>query len=347
MTDESRVTLASVAAKAGVSLTTISKVLNGHADVAPATRARVEELLRRSGYRRRGSGRRSRAVELVLPDLHGPLSLEVIDGVREAAAAAGHSLTLSVTGNGNGAGRDGDASWLDAVLEHRPAAVIVYAGIAAEIREILRSRDIPVVLVEPADAADPSVPAIGVAHWSAAVTATRHLIDLGHRRIAAISGPDTVVGSHARLDGYRSAMHLAGLSVPDGWARFEELEARAGERVAFDLLRSSQPPTAILAGSDMQALGVLNAARAAGLRIPDDLSLVGYDDQPVSTSSSPTLTTVHQPLRELGIAATRLALRLEDPQATEPTRLDLAATLVLRDSTAPPPQASTTLETSP
>lgn len=342
MADDARVTLASVAAEAGVSLTTISKVLNGHPDVAPATRARVEELLRHSGYRRRGSGRRSRSVELVLPDLHGPLSLEVIDGVREAAAASGHSLTLTVSGNGSVP----HGSWLDAVLERRPAAVIVYAGVATEVREILGSRDIPVVVVEPADAADPSVPAIGVAHWSAAVTAARHLIDLGHRRIAAISGPAAVVGSHARLDGYRSAMHLAGLPVPDGWARFEELNAQAGERAAFDLLRLRNPPTAILAGSDMQALGVLNAAHANGLHIPDDLSLVGYDDQPVSISSSPRLTTVHQPLRELGIAAARLALRLRDQEGIEPTRLDLAATLVLRDSTAPPRDPSTTLEIS-
>ncbi|MFC5858724.1 LacI family DNA-binding transcriptional regulator [Agromyces flavus] len=159
-----------------------------------------------------------------------------------------------------------------------------------------------------------------------------------------MSGPDAVVGSHARLDGYRSAMHLAGLPVPEGWARFEELDAEAGERVALELLRSSHRPTAILAGGDLQALGVLNAARAAGLRIPEDLSLVGYDDQPVSTSSSPRLTTVHQPLRELGVAATRLALRLDDQRDVEPTRLDLAATLILRDSTAPPPDSYTTLE---
>ncbi|MGR0321092.1 LacI family DNA-binding transcriptional regulator [Agromyces sp. ZXT2-3] len=342
MADESRITLASLAARAGVSLTTISKVLNGHADVAPATRARVEDLLRRSGYRRRGSGRRSRAVELVLPDLHSPLSIEVIDGVREAAVSSGHSLTLTVSGNAYGSA--GDEPWLDAVLERRPAAVIVYSGVVAEVREAFRSRDIPVVVLEPADAADPSVPAIGVAHWSAAVTATRHLIDLGHRRIAAVSGPDGVVGSHARLDGFRSAMRLAGLAVPEGWARFEELDAPAGERVAHELLRSSHPPTAILAGGDLQALGILNAARAAGLRIPEDLSLVGYDDQPVSTSSSPRLTTVHQPLRELGLAATRLALRLDDQRALEPTRLDLAATLILRDSTAPPRDPSTTLE---
>jgi LacI family xylobiose transport system transcriptional regulator len=340
MADDSRVTLASLAAEAGVSLTTMSKVLNGHADVAPATRARVEELLRRSRYRRRGSGRRSSAVELVLPDLRGPLWLEVIDGAREAAAASGHSLTLTVIGDGPH--RNG--SWLESLVERRPAAVIIYAGVAPDVRETLRSREIPVVVVEPSDAADPSIPAIGVAHWSAAVTATRHLIDLGHRRIAAISGPESVVGSHARLDGYRSAMHLADLPVEDGWARFEELDADAGERAALDLLMRSHPPTGILAGSDVQALGVLNAARRQGLRIPDELSLVGYDDQAISTSSSPKLTTVHQPLRELGLAAARLALRLDDATGIAATRVDLAATLILRDSTAPPPDDSTTLE---
>lgn len=342
MADEARVTLASVAAKAGVSLTTISKVLNGRADVAPATRARVEELLRRSGYRRRGSGRRSNAVELVLPDLHGPLSLEVIDGVREAATASGYSLTLTVTGNALAH----DDSWLEAVLQRRPAGVIVYAGVAPDVRETLRTRDIPVVIVEPADAADPSVPTIGVAHWSAGVTATRHLVDLGHRRIAAITGPEAVVGSHARLDGYRSAMHLAGLPVPTGWARFAALDADAGERTALDLISLSHRPTAIIAGGDFQALGILNAARKLGLRVPDDLSLVGYDDQPISTSSSPRLTTMHQPLRELGIAAARLALRLDGDQRARAARVDLATTLVLRDSTAPPP-LSTTLKIAP
>ncbi|MBM7503967.1 LacI family DNA-binding transcriptional regulator [Agromyces aurantiacus] len=333
MAAERRVTLAFLAAQAGVSLTTISKVLNGHPDVAADTRSRVEDLLRRSGYRRRGSGRRSTAVELVLPDLHGALSLELIDGVREGASASGHSLTLTVAGD---AGVP-DGSWLDALLERRPAAVIVYAGVAPSAREMLRSRGVPVVVLEPADAPEPGIPAMGVAHWSAAVTATRHLIGLGHRRIAAISGPESVVGSHARLDGFRSAMHLAGLSVPDGWARFDHTDAAAGERAALELLASSLRPTAILAGSDMQALGVLNAVRGLGLRIPEDVSLVGYDDEPVSSSSSPRLTTVHQPLRELGLAAARLALRLDEDLAAEATRVDFAATLVLRDSTGPPP----------
>lgn len=332
MADEPRVTLASIAAEAGVSLTTMSKVLNGRRDVAPATRARAEEHLRRSGYRRRGSGRRAASVELVLRQLYGVTSLEVIDGVREAAAESGFALTLTVIDDPH----DSTGAWLDAVIRRRPAGVILaYADIAAGMREKLRSRNIPVVVVEPADV-DPAVPAVGVAHWSAGVTATRHLIGLGHRRIAAIAGPGEVAGSRARLDGYRSAMHLAGLAVPAEFTRFAELAADAGERAAAELLSLPDPPTAIIAGGDLQAPGVLNAARMRGVRVPGDLSVVGYDDPRISTSSVPRLTAIHQPMREVGATATRLVLRLGSDPAEEATRVDLAASLVLRDSTAPP-----------
>ena len=333
MTGEPRVTLASVAAEAGVSLTTMSKVLNGRSDVSPATRARVEAHLRRTGYRRRGSGRRNPAVELVLSGLHGVMSLEVIDGVREAAAASGFALTLTVIGEQHAP----DDRWLDPVIRRRPTGVIVaYADLAAEVREKLWSRNIPLVVVEPLSAADPEAPAVGVAHWSAGVAATRHLIELGHRRIAAITGNGDDVGSHAQVDGYRSAMHMAGLRVPPEWTRFSEPGADAGERAAIELLRLPDPPTAIIAGGELHAIGVLNAARALGVDVPADLSVVGYDDPPVATSSSPRLTAIHQPMRELGAAATRLVLQLGEDPAAEPTRVDLAATLVLRDSTAPP-----------
>ena len=183
-----------------------------------------------------------------------------------------------------------------------------------------------------------------MAHWSAGVVATRHLIDLGHRRIAATTGNGDDVGSHARVDGYRSAMHMAGLRVPPEWTRSGEPGAEAGERATIELLSLPDPPTAIIAGGDLHAIGVLNAARTLGVDVPADLSVIGYDDQPISTSSSPRLTTIHQPLRELGAAATRLVLQLGEDPATEPPRVDLAATLVVRDSTAPPRAASTTLE---
>ena len=182
----------------------------------------------------------------------------------------------------------------------------------------------------------PETPAVGVAHWSAGVAATRHLIELGHRRIAATAGNGGDARSHARLDGYRSAMHMAGLRVPPEWIRFDEPGAEAGERAGGALLSLPAPPTAIIAGGDLHAIGVLNAARALGVSVPAELSVVGYDDQPISTSSSPRMTTIHQPTRELGAAAARLVLQLGDDHAAEPTRIDLAATLVVRDSTAPP-----------
>jgi DNA-binding LacI/PurR family transcriptional regulator len=345
MADASRVTLASVAAEAGVSLTTMSKVLNGRTDVAPTTRARLEEHLRRSGYRRRGSGRRNPYVELVLRELRGPLSLEVIEGVRETAATSGLALTLTVV-DGE---RALDDTWLDTVLRRRPAGVIVVSSdVVPGLREKLRLRDIPLVVVEPVDAAAPGVPVVGIAHWSAGVAATRHLIELGHRRIAAITGPGEVVGSHARLDGYRSAMQLAGLPVDPAWTRFGGLDAETGERAAIELLSLPHPPTAIIAAGELQAPGVLNAARMLGVRVPTDLSLVGYDDQPISTSSSPRLTTIHQPMREVGAEAARLVVKFgRDPEVAL-VRVDLATTLVLRDSTAGPRHPDhTTLETGP
>ncbi len=324
-----------------MSLTTMSKVLNGRSDVAPATRARVEEHLRRSGYRRRGSGRRNAAVELVLRRLHGVTSLEVIDGVREAAAASGYALTLTVIGDQHAL----DDRWLDPVIGRRPAGVIIAsAGLTAEVREKLWSRNIPLVIVEPLSAADPQASTVGVAHWSAGVAATRHLLELGHRRIAAIASDDHDVGSHARVDGYRSAMHMAGLPVSPDWTRFGEPGAEAGERATVELLSLPDPPTAVIATGDLHAIGVLNAARMLGVDVPADLSVVGYDDQPISTSSSPRLTTIHQPMRELGATATRLVLHLGEDPATEPPRIELVGTLVLRDSTAPPKAESTTLQ---
>lgn len=334
MTDASRVTLASVAAEAGVSLTTMSKVLNGRTDVAPATRARLEEHLRRSGYRRRGSGRRNPSVELVLRELRAPLSLEVIDGVREAAAASGLALTLTVVGDQQA---DGDGLWLDAVLRRRPTGVIVVSySIDADATAKLRLRDIPVVVVEPVDVVAPGIPVVGVAHWSAGVAATRHLIELGHRRIAAISGPREMARSHARLDGFRSAMRLAGIPVDPTLTGFGGLDAETGARAATEFLSLPDPPTAIIAAGELQAPGVLKAARTIGVRVPTDLSLVGYDDQPISTSSSPSLTAIHQPMREVGVEAARLVLRHgHDPEVWS-ARVDLAATLVVRDSTSSP-----------
>jgi LacI family xylobiose transport system transcriptional regulator len=165
--------------------------------------------------------------------------------------------------------------------------------------------------------------------------ATRHLIELGHRRIAAITGPEDMMCSLARVDGYRSAMNAAGLPIDPALIRFGDFHPAGGERHAAELLALPDPPTAIFAGSDLQALGAIAAGSAAGLRVPDDLSVVGYDDIALSRWMSPQLTTVHQPLRRMGEEATRLALRLADGVTPDTLRMDLATHLVVRGSTAP------------
>ena len=331
MTGNGRVTLAEIAAEAGVSLATMSKVLNGRTDVSPTTRARLEEHLSRHGYTRRSATQRSEFIELVFHELEPSWSMEVIEGVEDVAHAAGMSVVLTVSGDRH----TPSADWIDGVLRRRPAGVVlVFSDIAPRFREKLRSRSIPFVIVDPAGDPSPDVPSVGSANWSGGLMATRHLIELGHRRIAAITGPEDMMCSLARVDGYRSAMNAAGLPIDPELIRFGDFHPGGGEARGRELLALADPPTAIFAGSDLQALGVIAAGSAAGLSVPDDLSVVGYDDIALSRWMSPQLTTVHQPLRRMGEEAARLALRLASGASVETLRMDLATHLVVRGSTA-------------
>ncbi|MFH8251374.1 LacI family DNA-binding transcriptional regulator [Microbacterium sp. B2969] len=333
MAQTKRVTLKEVAARTGVSLTTISKVLNGAADVSSATRELVEEQLRESGYRRRKSKQRREYIEVVLQELDGDWALAIIEGVRESAAEVGLAVSLSVSGDRHAPGPE----WLDAVVRRGPTGIILlFADVPPEGRATLKARGIPFVIIDPAGDPAPGIPAVGAANWSGGVTATRHLISLGHRRIAAITGPAHVMCSLARLDGYRAAMTSAGLPVDPEWVRYGDLQRDGGERHAMELLRLPDPPSAIFAGNDLQALGVLHAAAAQGVVVPRDLSVVGFDDLAIAELASPRLTTIHQPLREMADQATRLVLQLLEGPQPEVTRVELATSLVVRDSTARP-----------
>jgi LacI family transcriptional regulator, xylobiose transport system transcriptional regulator len=332
MGDTERVTLADIAAETGMSLTTISKVLNGRGDVAPTTRARIETHLQRRGYTRRG-GSRGGFIEVVLHELDTNWSLEVISGVRDAAASAGLTVTLSVSGDRHSPGPD----WLNDVVQRRPAGVVlVFAGLKPDGRRRLTARGIPFVLLDPAGDPEPGIPAVGSANWSGGVAATRHLIDLGHREIGVITGPDDMMSSLARLDGYSSAMRAAHLAVRPEWIRFGDFRIGGGERAGRELLALRPRPTAVFAGSDLQALGMIEAARQVGLDVPADLSVVGFDDIPMASILTPPLTTIRQPLRLMAEEATRLVLRIAGDRSHESTRIDLATTLVVRGTTAPP-----------
>lgn len=334
----SRVTLASVADEAGVSLSTISKVLNGRSDVSSATRARVESLLAQRGYARRVSAEASRSelIELVFHELESSWSMEIIAGVEATAKEHGLSVVLTESGSRHAP----DPAWIEGVMRRRPLGIVlVFSDLAPEYREKLQARSIPFVIIDPAGDPSPDVPSVGSANWSGGLLATRHLIELGHRRIAAITGPEDMMCSLARLDGYRSAMNKAGLPVDPQWVRFGDFHVSGGRDHSLSLLNLPEPPTAIFAGSDLQALGVFETARALGLHIPRDLSVVGYDDIALTRWVSPSLTTIHQPLRRMGAEATRIVIRMADERPATTPRLDLATSLVVRDSTAVAPVA--------
>ncbi|WP_434598905.1 LacI family DNA-binding transcriptional regulator [Streptomyces sp. A5-4] len=330
-----RVTLAQVAQRAGVSISTVSKVLNGRQDVAPPTRVKVERLLEAHAYRRTTrSAREAPLIEIVFHELESIWAMELIRGVENVAKAHSAGVVLTESGTRHSPSPD----WMEAMLQRRPLGVVlVFSALPSEVKQQLRARSIPFVIIDPAGDPDPDVPSVGSANWNGGLAATRHLIECGHRRIGIITGPEDMLCSRARLDGYRSAMTMAGLEVDPGLILFGDFHVEGGYDRAAEMLSRPQRPTAIFAGSDLQALGVLEAARVHGLRVPHDLSVVGYDDVSIARWASPALTTVHQPLRQMAEEATQMLMRL---RAQEPvsTRLELATSLVVRKSTAPPPE---------
>ncbi|AXG77617.1 LacI family DNA-binding transcriptional regulator [Streptomyces paludis] len=352
-TSAGRVTLAQVASQAGVSLSTVSKVLNGRPDVSAPTRVKVEELLDNHGYRRSTpTAPEAPLIEVVFHELDSTWSMALIRGVQNVAKETGVSVVLTETGTRHSPGAD----WVEGVLRRRPLGVVlVFSTLPDDLKKKLWSRAIPFVIIDPAGDPEPDVPSVGSANWAGGLAATRHLIELGHRRIAVITGPEDMLCSLARLDGFRSAMGMAGLTPDPALTRFGDFHVRSGHAHALDLLGApaGTRPTAIFAGSDLQALGVLEAARVLGLRIPEDLSVVGYDDIPPAQWSSPALTTVHQPLVEMAEEAARMLLRLRRSDRTDrpgsppqpsgadqaDTRIEFGTRLVVRDSTAPPPGA--------
>lgn len=329
-----RTTIAQIAEQAGVSVPTVSKVLNGRADVAEATRARIESLIQQHGYRRRSAGTATGPmIDLVFNQLGGEWAMELIRGVEEVVRAEGVELVLSECG---GALRPRQ-EWIESVLNRRPLGVImVFSDLDADQRAQLEARRIPFVVVDPVGDVEDGVPSIGSANWNGGRMATVHLRGLGHTRIGMIGGPAEILCSRQRIDGYTDALRSTGVPVDPDLIRTGDFEVSGGYREALALLSLPDRPTAIFAGSDMQALGVYQAARELSLDIPGDLSVVGYDNLPMAQWVTPALTTVHQPLHQMAELAARLVLDLARGHTPPALRLDLAVEMRVRQSTAQP-----------
>jgi LacI family transcriptional regulator len=333
---QSKLTLAEIAAAAGVSIPTVSKVVNGRADVADETRRRVEALLREHNYRSPHARTVGKAglIDVVFADLGSGWAVEILAGVEEVAHRAGIGAVISAV-HGRNRTRP-DRRWLESLASRRSDGILlVLSELSATQQAQIDELGIPVVIVDPAGAPPPDIPSVGATNWSGGLAATEHLIALGHERIAVIGGPPTIPCSRARVDGYRAAMNAAGLKIPSGYVRHGDFRAPSGHREAIALMESPKPPTALFVCADLMALGAYEALYERGLRVPDDVSVVGFDDLPEARWAIPPLTTVRQPLAEMAGMATSMLISLIDGEDLPSKRVELATPLITRASTAP------------
>ena len=257
----SRVTIADIAQRAGVSIPTVSKVINAKPGVSDATRERVGVLLRELDYEPRRSTP-SRMLELVLAEMTSPWSAALVPAIEDAAYQEGYGVTVSRIREAP------DERWLE-LLGSRSGDGVILAAVPVEtaLEQRLESLGTPYVVIDPMEATRQSVPTIGVTHWRGAYVATEHLIQLGHRELAMIAGPAEVIFSRARVDGFRAAAAEAGIVVPDDRVETVDFDYESGRDAAARLLLATPRPTAIFAASDEQAFGAYEAARQLDLRL--------------------------------------------------------------------------------
>ncbi|MFF2243327.1 LacI family DNA-binding transcriptional regulator [Arthrobacter sp. NPDC058130] len=330
-----RPTLAYIAQSVGVSTSTVSKVLNGRDDVAAATRTDILEALRKAGYRSPAQRRLTAGpivVEVALDGFSACLPT-VLGGILETASEEGVDVRLSIA-SGSGPKRDSDRKSQPMPNKRRDGLIIVTTASDDSDLTPLRAQSIPVVVVDPFNSRS-GVVSIGATNWAGGRSATEHLLNLGHRRIAYLGGPASAECNQARMHGYCSALMLSGIDITPGLVIHGKFHVEHGVAGLAELLASPNRPTAIFAANDDIAVGVLREAHRRRIRVPEDLSLVGFDGTVMAENSVPALTSVAQPLRDMGRTALRALLRQVRGEQLGTDRFELTTSLVIRESTGP------------
>jgi LacI family transcriptional regulator len=333
-----RVTIREIADLAGVSIATVSRVVNGHSDVSEETRELVSAIVREHGYAANRSARglsagRTGFVGVLVPLVYPVYFSAILSGAAEALYDHELRLVLSPTHHEH----EREVTLLDRLMHGMTdGALIVLPEESTDELAALMDSGYSFVVVDPLMPVDARIPSVSATHASGANQAMQHLLDLGHRRIGMITGPRGWVATEDRRRGYLAALASAGIVPDPALERSSNFEIAGGVEAAVDLLQLPDAPTAIFAFNDNLAIGVLQAARALGLRVPGDLSVVGFDDVEHATIVTPTLTTVRQPLAEMGRTAVSLLMRILAGQRVETLRIELGTRLVVRESTGPP-----------
>ncbi len=332
------VTIMDVAHASGVSYATVSRVLSGYQFVKESTRQRVMEAVERLGYvaniqARNLAGGRSQIIGLLVPNLDNNYVGTIVRGIDQELERANYNLMLYTTHHHRG----NESRYVRAIANGLTEGLLLIAPqVPTSYVEALREHDFPYVLIDQADTTEKSC-VVDATNWQGAYEATRFLAQLGHTRIAFITGLLDIRSAVDRLAGYKSALSDSDIPFREELVAEGDFLQQAGYDAAQHLLQSENPPTAIFASNDLSAFGAMEAVRDADLRIPDDVSILGFDDTPQSSLAFPKLTTVRQPLEQMGRVAVKILLEQIEDRGRPAQQVTLATQLVIRDSCAPYP----------
>jgi len=324
------VTIGDVAAQAGVSIATVSKVINGRYGVAAGTLARVQAVIEELGYEssivaQSLRSHRTNVIGILVADIE-PFSAELLKGAARAIRGTGYELVVY---SGSGLARD-QAGWERRYLS-RVSGTLTDGTILVTPSVVDVLLGAPVVAVDPHTGSS-SLPSVASDNLAGAVTATEYLLGLGHRRIGYLAGRPDLESARLREQGFRQALAAAGVALDPDLVRVGGYQLESAEEPARELLRLSPPPTAVFAANDMTAIQVMRVASSLGMAVPGDVSVIGFDNIPDSALTDPGLTTIAQPLQDMGFEAVRMLIGLIDHTAAGPSQLTLPTELVVRQS---------------
>ncbi|MCA1900551.1 MAG: LacI family transcriptional regulator [Chloroflexi bacterium] len=328
------VTIQDVAKAAKVSVSTVSRVLNGKVDVANETQERILSVIAQLGYTsnlaaRSMRSRRKNLIGLVVPDIGFPYSIEIMKGINRAIAQSKFDLLVYTTGdvrkNGSALHEQHYVSLLNNSVTD---GVIIVASAASDF-----ITNAPIVAVDP-HIVNPNYPYVQGTNYQGALEIMEYLLGLGHRRIGFINGRPEIASAQRRLEGYKDALKAANIKVDESLIVPGDFVQPAAYKSTLQLLSLKDPPTAIFAANDQSAMGVYQAAEELGFRIPEDLSVVGFDN--ISEAKYMGLTTMDQSLDEMGYAAVQMLIKLIQKEPVETEAHKIPTKLIVRTSCSKP-----------
>lgn len=333
--EKPHITLADIAERAQVSKMSVSRVLNGQAGVSEQTRQRIMEAIEQLGYvppqPQRAKPTSNRMIALLIPDITTTYMGEILRGVSGAAEKLNYGLMLYTQGSSDHTRRT--SYYLSLLSNALVDGVLMVVPLDYEvIVHDLKAHDLPYVLIDHHNGTG-NEPSVTATNRKGMREAIRHLLALGHRRIGFITGRMDIACSHDRLQGYRDALSEVGLPFEPELVREGDFTQPTGFQQGQALLQSDSIPTAIVASNDVMAFGVMDAAKHAGLRIGHDISIIGFDDVPMASQTYPPLTTIRQPMADMGEAALEMLVALLEERPILTHRRELPTELIIRSST--------------